>query len=454
MRFRRITRKIFSGFAVVKFSTTAVLSLALALIFVPSTTLAFSDIESHANETAIRYLYANGVIDGYPDGTFKPDKTVNRAELLKILIGGKGIIPTVNEYNNCFPDVADDWYAPWVCYAKQQNWIEGYPDGTFKPGREVNKVEAIKMLIGSQEYIIPGLITPDFKTVYDDVSGDEWFSVYLVVALDKGLLEVTSGNYNPAGSKTRASVSENIYRAMLLKLDGPYEVVSVTDGDTIKVDIDGELTPVRLIGINAPESGQAFYAESKAKLDDLVSNKSVRLEKDLTNIDDFGRLLRYVFEGHTFVNEQMVISGLATAKDYEPDTKYSEILHSAETDAINEQLAIWATGDSQISVYTFNYDAAGNDNENLNNEYVTLINDGTSQIDMTGWTMQDDANHTFYFPAFKLDPAKKVTIYTGTGKNTQNELYWNNTGTAIWNNGGDVLYLRNAKGELVLEEGY
>lgn len=193
--------------------------LFVLLIVIVFSTTAFaadlSDISGHKNETAIQYLYDAGIIQGYPDGTFQPERTVNRAELLKILIGGKGITPTVEEYNNCFPDVTNDWFAPFVCYAKEQGWVEGYPDNTFKPGNEVNKVESIKMLIESQEYTIPGVLTP--APLFDDVSKDDWFAIYIAGAKDFGLLEETSGNYNPADYKTRASISENIYRAMIIQ---------------------------------------------------------------------------------------------------------------------------------------------------------------------------------------------------------------------------------------------
>lgn len=69
------------------------------------------DIEGHKNQTAIEYLYEKGVIQGYEDDTFQPDRDVNRAELLKILIKGKGITPILDEYKNCFPDVKGQWFA-------------------------------------------------------------------------------------------------------------------------------------------------------------------------------------------------------------------------------------------------------------------------------------------------------------------------------------------------------
>ena len=78
---------------------------------------------------------------------------------MKILIEATGITPDPSIYNNCFPDVASDWYAPYVCYAKEQNWVQGYEDGAFKPVNNVNKVEAIKMLVETQGYAVPETLT-------------------------------------------------------------------------------------------------------------------------------------------------------------------------------------------------------------------------------------------------------------------------------------------------------
>ncbi len=171
----------------------------------------FSDlVPSDENADAISYLYEEGIISGYNDGSFKPNSSLNRAELLKILVEGKGITPDGNEYSNCFSDVTTDWYARYVCYAKEQGWIEGYPDGLFRPADYVNKAEAIKMLLEvfSIESIEP------VSSPYSDVYITEWYAKYVVKAEDLGLLE-ESGVYSPGAYITRGGVSENIYRLLI-----------------------------------------------------------------------------------------------------------------------------------------------------------------------------------------------------------------------------------------------
>lgn len=174
----------------------------------------FSDVSfDHSNYNAIKYLYDIGIIQGYPDGTFGPNNAVNRAELLKILIEGINVTPDANLYNTCFPDVNNEWFAPYVCYAKELNWVEGYPDGTFKPSQTVIKVEAIKMLLNSQNIEIPSSVT---IAPYNDVLFGQWFTPFISKAKELGVLEEMGLNYYPADDMIRASISENLYRLLTM----------------------------------------------------------------------------------------------------------------------------------------------------------------------------------------------------------------------------------------------
>lgn len=110
----------------------------------------FSDIEEgDFGYEAIVDLKSLGIINGYADGTYRPLGVINRAELLKILMNGFHKHRLRGE-TGCFPDVTNEWYAEYICAAKRLGWISGYPDGTFRPGNSINRAEAIKIVMNSQ----------------------------------------------------------------------------------------------------------------------------------------------------------------------------------------------------------------------------------------------------------------------------------------------------------------
>ncbi len=117
-------------------------------------------------------------------------------------------------------------------------------------------------------------------------------------------------------------------------------VTYVVDGDTFTLD-SGER--VRLIGMDTPEMGEDYYAEATEHLTALILNKQVELEGDVSNRDQYGRLLRYVWIDGIMVNTELVRSGLAESKSYDPDTKYQDILDEAEDGARDARLGIWSS---------------------------------------------------------------------------------------------------------------
>jgi endonuclease YncB( thermonuclease family) len=121
--------------------------------------------------------------------------------------------------------------------------------------------------------------------------------------------------------------------------DGYYDVKSVTDGDTFKLTDD---TLVRLIGIDAPESGETCSVEATQKLASLIAGKTVYLEKDVSETDIYGRLLRYVYVNDIFVNLELVYDGYAYAVSYPPDVAYDSQLADAEEGAVgNRRGCLW-----------------------------------------------------------------------------------------------------------------
>ena len=121
-------------------------------------------------------------------------------------------------------------------------------------------------------------------------------------------------------------------------------VIAVVDGDTINVLISGFYERrVRYIGIDAPEMRRdCFASEATAANRQLVLGKDVALERDVSDTDRFGRLLRYVYlPTGEMVNELLVRGGYAVARNYPPDTKYRGRFETAERQAQQANAGLW-----------------------------------------------------------------------------------------------------------------
>ncbi len=159
--------------------------------------VSLSDISGTTYENAITYLVGEGVVEGYPDGSYKPNQTINRAELLKIILEASNA-DTSAASNSCFPDVqGDDWYVKYVCTAQSLGIVEGYPDGTFKPAQTVNFVEALKIT----------------ELGYDLNAGSEtepWYKRYVDTAAEHNMIPLEISSFG--AGLTRGQMADMITR--------------------------------------------------------------------------------------------------------------------------------------------------------------------------------------------------------------------------------------------------
>ncbi len=163
------------------------------------------DYKYHTYSNSIDYLMNKKIVQGYDDGTFRPDNTINRAEFMKIVVGAKYSSDYINvsKRNNCFSDVRAAWYAPYVCIAKDEAMVGGYPDGTFKPEKNISFVEAAKIL--SEAY---GL---------NATKGSNWYTGYVKALQENNYIPSTVTNLEKP--ITRAEMSELIWRIKEEKRD-------------------------------------------------------------------------------------------------------------------------------------------------------------------------------------------------------------------------------------------
>ncbi|MDD3067047.1 MAG: S-layer homology domain-containing protein [Candidatus Gracilibacteria bacterium] len=166
-----------------------------------------SDIEKGSWYANFVYeLMSWGVLSGYPDGTYRPSSLVNRAEVAKIAVALFNLSLPSKITSDPFPDVPKDaWFAPFVVAAKLTGAIDGYPDGNFRPGGYVNRAEAMKMLATASGVKLTATSTP----IFPDVSGREWYSLYVNFAGKSGVVNgYTDGKFRPGNNINRAEIAK------------------------------------------------------------------------------------------------------------------------------------------------------------------------------------------------------------------------------------------------------
>ncbi|MCK9186290.1 S-layer homology domain-containing protein [Candidatus Gracilibacteria bacterium] len=246
-----------------------ILALILAVLTLATNTAfaSFSDVSNYKNDTFseyINWLEEQGVVQGYSDGTFRPEKNITRAEFLKMLYETIG-----REYGDLgipFSDVYPDaWYAKYVKEAYSTGIVEGYENGTFRPENPINFAEALKIVMEAffdvNNLYEDGATYNPCNTIrldsYSSVSASAWYWKYLHVADEFCILDFDSSanvwknlggdpvastvDFNPSVNITRGDMAALLYIAKAVSDNGnkKYNSISTLPDDvpppTIKI---------------------------------------------------------------------------------------------------------------------------------------------------------------------------------------------------------------------------
>ncbi|MDX9970573.1 MAG: S-layer homology domain-containing protein [Candidatus Gracilibacteria bacterium] len=201
--------------------------LAFALMFSSMGNVAFSsnfsDTVGSQFYSSIDWMSENGVVNGYGDGTFKPTVCVNRVEFLKMLFKMKGVDETAYTAELFTDTPADSWYASYVKTARARGVVNGYSDGSFKPGKCVTRAEASKMafLMYYSDEEISSEVEYNYWTWLSDLKEEDWYFSYGVFALDRNFWPVYSDSSLGANSgMSREEVAELLYRLKSVEDNG------------------------------------------------------------------------------------------------------------------------------------------------------------------------------------------------------------------------------------------
>lgn len=173
----------------------------------------FVDVEpGEEHYVAIKYLKEQGLVEGYEDGTFRPLQEINRAEALKVLMGAIERESSSEASEFFFPDVTpSDWFFEYVVRAWNNDLVEGYPDGEFHPENTINKAESLKIALIHEGGFIPEEATAE---PYSDVPTSAWFAPYAEVSKNRTIFLESrqNGSLYPEESMNRGVFAEMIYR--------------------------------------------------------------------------------------------------------------------------------------------------------------------------------------------------------------------------------------------------
>ena len=172
---------------------------------------------------AVQYVQQQGIVSGYADGTFRPDQPVNRAEFIKMLLAQH---PSISQAAACAADPAMSplfadverpgayWYGPFLCIAKREGIVSGYPDGTFRGGSLVNAAEAAKIIVQSKG--LPPAATDDMT----------WYAPYIRALRNRQAWPATI--IDPQQRLTRGDMALILYRLAQSARSSPSPIVATS----------------------------------------------------------------------------------------------------------------------------------------------------------------------------------------------------------------------------------
>jgi hypothetical protein len=225
------------------FSALTFVALAFPVATFAQGAQSFTDVPANSPMFgAVEYLKARGVMQGYGDGTFKPDNKVNRAEAIKLIIASTATAEALQPYTKTsYGDVPGDaWYLPYVEYAyKKAGIIDGPPKSSnFKGSDPVLKAQFFKMFFLANGIDVNGLYSEiKLPLAMDSASPTEWYYPYMRFAISSSMTMVgQDGRLGPDQQLSRGDIAMLMYRYYMY-LDGRRTQALLSEAESEIVNI-------------------------------------------------------------------------------------------------------------------------------------------------------------------------------------------------------------------------
>lgn len=207
---------------------------------------------STAEVAGISVLTEIGAVSGNPDGSFAAERTLNRAEFLKIALLSAGQNP--EDASGCFPDTPNGaWFTSYICTAKNLDVVEGNPDGLFHPERSVNYAEALKMLVELYDYTLPEP-APNERWA--------WYTAYLRAAQEHEV--ALPASVDPAHELTRGQMAR-LAAAFVAEDEGELaEYRAFEKGQTLSLSSSSQVSTPASSSVSSISSSSSSQSSSQS----------------------------------------------------------------------------------------------------------------------------------------------------------------------------------------------
>lgn len=439
---------------------TAALCMAL-LVATASFAATVTDIAGHWAESYIEYGIEAGYISGYADGTFLPDKTVTRAEFSK-MINNAVKLTSAGDAKGDFNDVVSkDWFFEEVKKAENAGYINGYEDGSFRPNNTVTRQEAAVIL---SRIVLPVEERANVDSFGDGASIDNWAKDSVSMIAAKGYIKGDDkGNFNPKGALTRsqaaklicefvknenivnrnqnvvASDDEVVYSETLFTDD---IVIDLEDAEDLTVvfkncrvlgnvyvkteDVSVKLENASIKNLCVQDDGVVVNADRSSEVKNAIVEEPATLKGDnfkkvVLRGDDLssatvklaGEFASVAVEGDAFISaetiKQLDITKKVSVAVQTGTVEKLDVAASAKDSTIN--LASKVTVDKANNKAVVSYVGSGTVKE-ANNEVTGVKYDGVTVEKTTGKVAEGAGNGTTsenFFKDVEVSPANKKT---------------------------------------------
>ena len=311
--------------------------LVVTMLPLPSraASVSFHDLwPMHEAYDAAMYLGEHGIVQGYSDGTFRPDAFVNRAEFAKILeesipeaILGTELCPLIADGEPIFRDVLakdDTWYWLYVCMLHARRIIDGYPDGTFRPSEHISFAEAAKIIFGADHLGENGILS------VTSAKSDPWYKVYVEYLSMRRAIPPSIRSFDQ--KITRGEMAEMMYRLRTAETRKPsttyVDISSATQDEPVV-----QSHPPSYYGLPEPDTTSEIIQKGTDK---FLFNSSIHLSYCNTLLIHDQSLSCDAYRA-TYAPHVRLMPSDPSAEDIRVDIEYYSQITADHLDALREE---------------------------------------------------------------------------------------------------------------------